>query len=471
MTMTVQAGLAERVAALRRRLEELDPEPPGVTTATHPLADRLHELLDQILALKGDAAGHADLLPFRRRAAEAPAQLTWRAQRLLLRGRDLLEQLKTLSLAANPDQADHDPLAGPLRGTLAMTDLALRAVQAFPDGAEEQLTRCDGVEALLNLVGERVEQLRAMHERRRADQDRLEALAAAFTALLHGRPVAGHGPRELAEALLDEAERGWPLRLLHVGGDRPELWAAAHAGNVAQVMARLVRGEPAWRSQPVQPVLAALLADCGMAALPPELMVHAGPLSDEQRRAIESHVGLSADAARRVPEAESWIVDAIRAHHERLDGTGYPAGAQGVQVPRLARLLAVCDVYAAFSSPRAHRPALPPRAALTETLLEAEKGRLDPEAAERLLALSFYPVGTVVELSDGALGQVVALHPAADANPARPVVQLLAGADGRPLAWHEHANLAQPQGRHIVRSLPLDECRKLLGPRHWRLLL
>jgi hypothetical protein len=134
--------------------------------------------------------------------------------------------------------------------------------------------------------------------------------------------------------------------------------------------------------------------------------------------------------------------------------------------------LAVCDVYAALSSARPQRPALPARAALTETLLEAEKGRLDAALAELLLTLSFFPIGTGVELSDGQIGLVVATNPLTSdlASPARPVVMLFIGSDGQPLAWPKYVNLAQSQGRHIVRGLTTAETRAVLGPRHWELL-
>jgi HD-GYP domain-containing protein (c-di-GMP phosphodiesterase class II) len=206
--------------------------------------------------------------------------------------------------------------------------------------------------------------------------------------------------------------------------------------------------------------------------MPQEILTLAGAPTEDQRRQIEAHAGLAAEAVNRLAPAEAWLVEAVRMHHERLDGTGYPAGARGAEIPRLARLLAVCDVYAALASPRPHRQAFTPRAALTETLLEAEKGRLDPELAELLLELTFYPVGTVVELSDGRIGQVVATHRVhGDLNsPARPVIQLLSAEGEVPLPWPEHLNLARAEGQHIVRSLTPEESRAFAGVRHWQLL-
>src|SRR5205807_4466567 len=104
------------------------------------------------------------------------------------------------------------------------------------------------------------------------------------------------------------------------------------------------------------------------------------------------------------------IADAAAGHHERADGTGYPNGRSGEQVSPLVRLVAAADVYAAMCAPRPQRPAHDPRAAMTDVLLLADRGKLDRYAAECLLALGLYPAGSVVELADGSTAQVLAPH-------------------------------------------------------------
>ena len=158
----------------------------------------------------------------------------------------------------------------------------------------------------------------------------------------------------------------------------------------------------------------------------------------------------------------------MRGHHERLDGTGYPGGLRDAHVAPLTRLLAACDVYAALCSPRLHRPARETRTALTDTLLMADQGTLDPREAERLLLLTFYPVGAVVELSNGAIGMVVATHAAPrDLNtPARPVVALLVDGHGRALPTPRHLDLAWSEGHGIVRTLRPAQRREALGNRY-----
>jgi hypothetical protein len=159
------------------------------------------------------------------------------------------------------------------------------------------------------------------------------------------------------------------------------------------------------------------------------------------------------------------LISAALHHQERLDGTGYPSGLRDLQVPPLARLLAVCDTYAALCAERPHRNARDTRTALTDTLVLAEQEKLDRHYAECLLQLSFFPVGSVVELADGSVAAVVATPgPRRDlASPARPVVAVLLDGQGRPLPWPRHIDLAGAEGPSIVRTLPASERRELLG--------
>src|SRR5204863_5345291 len=129
------------------------------------------------------------------------------------------------------------------------------------------------------------------------------------------------------------------------------------------------------------------------------------------------------------------------------------------QLSPLTRLLAVCDVYAAGCQARPYRGPRDTRTSLTDTLLLAEQGKFDRHYAERLLHLSFYPVGSVVELADGSLAGVVAapagLHDLQ--APARPVIALLTDAHGHYLPSPRYLDLSQGDSHSIVRALGAEE--------------
>jgi hypothetical protein len=125
-------------------------------------------------------------------------------------------------------------------------------------------------------------------------------------------------------------------------------------------------------------------------------------------------------------------------------------------------------VYAACCAPRPYRPAGDTRAALTDVLLAAEGGQLDKDFAEYLVTLAFYPVGAVVELTDGRVGVVAANHPDRldPRAPGRPVIAVLADADGQLLPRPEHVDLSASARGGILRTLPAARRRDILGARY-----
>jgi HD-GYP domain-containing protein (c-di-GMP phosphodiesterase class II) len=476
--MTETQTLLGKIAALRQRLEQAQglANEAGSEAAALLGGDggRLEVLRRKAEAgAEHDALVDASLRPLAADAAPAkvlPAQLTARARRVVERGRELLDRLRPLAdhLELDSPPAQHpaaDPLARLYRETAAMTDSTLRMVQAFPDAPSAQLKLCEGLEAILSDVARRLGVLSSAVAQRRLWSERLESLAGLLAALANGGAADIEPFRALAEALVAEAQEALPLRFQAAPAREPARFAAAHGLTVAQVVARLARHDPELRPRSAEAVLAALLHDAGMVRVPAAVLAQPGPLDDAGRRAVEAHTRIGADLMRRLLPEAAWLAEAAAAHHERLDGTGYPGGLREAQVSSLARLLAVCDTYAALCCPRPHRPARETRTALTDTLLLAESGALDRGHAERLLRLSFYPVGSAVELADGSLGVVVATHPGRRdlSAPARPVVALLTDAERRPLPAPLPLDLAESDSHSVVRSLAPAERRELLG--------
>ena len=129
--------------------------------------------------------------------------------------------------------------------------------------------------------------------------------------------------------------------------------------------------------------LAGLFLDIGMLALPPDLLAPHGPLEPEAVELLHGHADISGDILE--PLARVGLpVAAVRAHHERLDGSGYPRGLRGRQVPFGAQVLAVVDTWAALTRPRPHRPAMSERDALAKLRQQAGLGRLPGKLVDAL---------------------------------------------------------------------------------------
>ncbi len=406
-----------------------------------------------------------------------PRQLTLRARRVLERGRDLLARLRQISdaFAAPIDEPGPavlfdraDPLTALYRETAAMTDTALRMVPLFPQTATAQLYLCEGLEAILTVIAGRLKTLIAGVETRRAENGRIAVLVHLLTELEAGRPVDAAPLMDLAEEIVADAQDGGPLLFREGDLARPAHFAACHGLTTARVIARVARDDPDWDGRLIEPVLAALVHDAGMVRVPIKVLKQTDPLTTEQRRVVEAHCRTGAEMAWRLRPDAAWLARAVAEHHERLDGTGYPDGLNAAQLSPLSRLLAVCDVYVAFCAPRSHRPARETRTSLTDVLLLAESGVLDRDYAERLLNLSFYPVGSAVEMADGSLA-LVAAAPSASADdlnaPARPVVAVLTDPHGESLPGPRHFDLTRREDQSIVRTLPAGERRELLAAR------
>jgi len=477
--MTETQTLLGKIAALRQRLEQAQGLANEAGSAAAALAGDDGARLE-VLRHKASAGTEYDVLvdASLRQLGDTdagpakvfPTQLTGRARRVIERGRELLAQLRPLAdhldpEGVSPQQAGGSPLDRFYSDTAAMTESMLRMVQAFPNAPSAQLKLCDGLEAILHVVAQRVAILAGSVARRRQWAERIDTLAGLLSALANGEATDVAAFTALAEALTAEAQETLPLRFLYASPDAPARCVACHSLTVAQVVARVVRQDPELRHRTPEAVLAALVFDIGMLRVPPMVLAQPGPLDDGGRRILETHPRVGAELVRQLLPDAGWLADAAAAHHERLDGTGYPAGLREMQVSALARLLAVCDTYAALCCPRPHRPARETRTALTDTLLLAESGALDKGHAERLLQLSFYPVGSAVEMADGSACVVVATHVGRrDLNtPARPVVALLTDPQGQPLAAPTHVDLAQCDSHSIVRALPSAERRELLG--------
>ncbi|QGP90884.1 3'3'-cGAMP-specific phosphodiesterase 1 [Neomoorella glycerini] len=128
---------------------------------------------------------------------------------------------------------------------------------------------------------------------------------------------------------------------------------------------------------------AGVLHDIGKLHIAPELLHSNRFFGPRERQAMQLHVRYTAEILKHY-HYEGRVVQACIEHHERLDGSGYPAGARGSAITLAGRILAVADVFSALVSPRPYRGALTPRQALDIILQEAYHGRLDADIAAYL---------------------------------------------------------------------------------------
>jgi HD-GYP domain-containing protein (c-di-GMP phosphodiesterase class II)/CheY-like chemotaxis protein len=127
------------------------------------------------------------------------------------------------------------------------------------------------------------------------------------------------------------------------------------------------------------------LIDLGMLHIPREVLWRPGPLSAAEFELVKTHPERGYESLRRI-EFPWPVAEAVRQHHERLDGTGYPRGLEGEEILLEARILAVADAVEAMLSPRPHRAALSLATCVEE--LQSQAGRrYDPRAVKACVKL------------------------------------------------------------------------------------
>jgi HD-GYP domain-containing protein (c-di-GMP phosphodiesterase class II) len=133
-------------------------------------------------------------------------------------------------------------------------------------------------------------------------------------------------------------------------------YTASHEEDVAELSERVAlrMGLSPAHARDVR--YAALLHDVGKVAVPSEILLKPGPLTDEEWVAMRRHTVVGGDLVARI-EAFAHLAPAVRASHERWDGDGYPDGLAGEDIPLAARIIAVCDTYDAIVTDRPYRPA------------------------------------------------------------------------------------------------------------------
>lgn len=148
-----------------------------------------------------------------------------------------------------------------------------------------------------------------------------------------------------------------------------------HAERVADLAGAIATAAGLGEAEASQCVVGAWLHDIGMVALPDGVLAPADPAGYVDSPLVRAHVDLGADLVQRVAEL-AGSADAVRHHHERYDGSGYPAGLQGDEIPVAARIVAVADVVSVLVPDRVADPRA--RKAAARRLQDLAGSVLDP---------------------------------------------------------------------------------------------
>lgn len=156
--------------------------------------------------------------------------------------------------------------------------------------------------------------------------------------------------------------------------------------------------------------LGGLLMDVGKTRLPRELLGKKGKLTSEELAYARTHIELGLEMLKEQEGTDPRALEMLTTHHERHDGSGYPKGLKGHQIPVFGRIGGLVDTYAAMTSDRPYAMAESSYNVMRE--IRALSGSaFQPEMVEQFIqAVGIFPAGSLVELNTGEVGVVIKEH-------------------------------------------------------------
>ncbi|MBN1578958.1 MAG: HD domain-containing protein [Chitinispirillaceae bacterium] len=287
--------------------------------------------------------------------------------------------------------------------------------------------------------------------------DSLDKIKIILNRLVGGMTVDTGKIRSLVERFVDPFLNDRNI-LLCIASQKVDRYDPLynHALNVCLLSMNLAAAADYSEEQVILIGMGALLHDIGMLLIPQSIRFKEGRLNEEEWYEIRKHplFGLHIiDRMLHIPDATKYITYQI---HERENGKGYPKQRSGHLIHNFAKIAQIADIFDAVSSPRPYRPAYTPYKGV-EMLIKMGKQKLISEAYVNtmLKSVSLFPVGSMVELSDGRIAQVIAAN---EYHLARPLVSVVAERNGVLLDQsHTYTlDLAVDATIQVIKSLPFD---------------
>lgn len=271
----------------------------------------------------------------------------------------------------------------------------------------------------------------------------------------NGRSLDIPAARECVEGITESILRNPDALVCLSGLKKRDEYTYLHSLSVCILSISLGRRIGLPRETLLELGFGAFLHDIGKMNIPDNVLNKPGGLTPEEMAIMRKHPEFGVEiveGSERIPTSSRNV---IYSHHERLDGSGYTEGAAGRQIHPLTHIVSVCDTYDAIISHRPYKKASSPLDA-TWVLYKGRGRFFEPDLVHQFIeCIGVYPVGSLVELSTGAVGVVIA----ASNQSLRPEVLVILDEDGQRLGIPYAINLADTrqntagQSVHIKKSL------------------
>jgi HD-GYP domain-containing protein (c-di-GMP phosphodiesterase class II) len=302
----------------------------------------------------------------------------------------------------------HMPPAGGVSASTQVRDIAIRAgaVSRYEDTVE---------------VEQELETAKRIHE------DSRSAIRNIFAT------VHDEGELNLPEvlrttsAIVDSVLRNPDAFMLLQRMRSRDHYRYTHAINCCALAATFCRHMGFSRDEIQDISTGALLLDIGMTRMPDSMMDKESAFNELSLKLVRHHVQFGLEVLDRTAKVPRIARDMLLAHHERVNGEGYPNSLRGEHIPVCGRIAAIVDCYDAMISNRPHRKGISPTAAVC-TMYNWRNIDFHEDLIEQFIqCIGAYPTGTLVQLSSGQVGIVLSQN---RVRRLYPKVLLILNADG-----------------------------------------
>jgi HD-GYP domain-containing protein (c-di-GMP phosphodiesterase class II) len=281
-------------------------------------------------------------------------------------------------------------------------------------------------------LGQEIRNAGSLHD------DIAHAVDEVMNKLIAGKPVALPATRRIATKMVDSVINNpdafaWIARIrdkdnyTYSHSVRSSVWAITfgrHLGLARNKLENLAQG--------------VLMSEVGKTKLPLDLLTKRDRLTDEEFELLKKHVGYGVEILKSTKGINEDILYVVSTIHERHDGTGYPNGLRGDQIPLLGKVAGIVDFYDSVTCPRYDEKALSSADAMTK-LHNIKNEEFQGELVEEFIqAIGIYPTGTLVELRTGEVGVIVEQN---FERRLRPKIMLILDRDKQPLRKHIEIDL------------------------------
>jgi HD-GYP domain-containing protein (c-di-GMP phosphodiesterase class II) len=257
--------------------------------------------------------------------------------------------------------------------------------------------------------------------------------------LQSGRDLDLHKLRDGVEAMIDSVTRNPAAFIWLKAIKRKDNYAYQHSLGCSVWAASFGRHLGMSRPELSELALSGLLFDVGKTRVPSDLLAKKTAFDEFDHLQMRAHVQHGIDILDVKPQLPPRVIEAVATHHERHDGSGYPNGLRGSEIPIFGRIIGLIDSYDAMTSTRPYAASHSPHHTVME-LYQSRDVLFQTELVEQFIqTCGIYPTGSLVELSDGRVGVVTAVH---SLKRLRPSVMVLLDEQKNPLSEFRSIDLS-----------------------------